>query len=130
MNLNFRTIGKICFLLLIIGFFMPMGCNQNGFQLADSGMLDSLGIFVIYGSFFASIVGVIIGILLLFKKGIPVVIDWVIVLFCFIAIVATYYNIGFNQGYRNNFQSGVYMVLIGSILTLLFQIVSTVKKEH
>jgi len=50
MNLNFRVIGKFFFLLVVIGFFMPMGCDQNGFQLADSGMLDSSGVFVIYAS--------------------------------------------------------------------------------
>ena len=127
--MKIRTIGKFCFLLIIIGFFMPMGCNQNGFQLADSGMMDSLGVFAIYASFIVAIFGVIIGILLLLKKGVPVIIDWLFTLFCFVCIVATFYNIGYKQGYRGQFQSGVYMVLIGSILTLIFQIASAVKKE-
>lgn len=127
--MNFRTIGKFCFLLVVFGFFMPMGCDQNGFQLVDSGMLDSLGRFAVYASFIGAIAGVFIGILLLRKKRIPVSIDWVLTLLCFICIVTSFYNIGYNQGYHDSFQSGVYMVLIGSSLTLLFQIISTIKKE-
>jgi glucose uptake protein GlcU len=36
MKLNFRVIGKIALLLVVIGFFMPVACDQNGFQLAET----------------------------------------------------------------------------------------------
>jgi len=125
MSVNFRIIGKLCFLLVIIGFFMPMGCDQNGFQLADSGMLDSLGAFAVYASFMGAIAGFSIGVLLLQKKKVPVLIDWIPTLLCFICIISTFYNIGYNQGYSEYFQSGVYMVLMGSILTLVFQLIDS-----
>jgi hypothetical protein len=108
---------------------MPMGCDQNGFQLADSGMLDSVSVFSIYFAFIAAIVGVVIGVLLLLKKRVPVLIDWIPTVLCFICIGASVYNVGYRQGYHESFQSGVYVVLIGSIITLIFQIISALKKE-
>jgi len=130
MSVNFRVIGKFCFLLVIIGFFMPMACDANGFQIANSGNLSSSGIFAIYASFIGAIVGLLIGILLLLKKGVPALIDWIPVLLCFICIISLFCYIGFKQGYYRYFQPGVYVVLIGSILALVCQIISAVRREE
>jgi len=127
--MNFRTIAKFCLLLVIIGFFMPMGCKMNAFHLASNDMLDSLGIFAMSAAFISAIIGVLIGVLLIQKIKVPIAVDWLITLLCFICIIAPFYNIGYNQGYGRYFQSGVYVILIGSIAALFFQIVSAVKGE-
>ena len=57
--MNFRTIGKIGFLLVFFGFFMPVACDMNGFQLADSGLASNALILVLYGLFVSSILGII-----------------------------------------------------------------------
>jgi hypothetical protein len=129
MSLSFRKISKFLFLLVFIGFFMPMCCDQNGFQLADSGMIRSEAIFAIYAIFVSSIIGLIIGVLLLLKKPVPIIIDWIVTVFCFLCTVIAFYIAGIKDGNIDYFQSGVYVVLVGAILVMLAQIVSAVKKE-
>ena len=34
---RFRILSKVALLLVVFGFFMPVACNQNGFQMADMG---------------------------------------------------------------------------------------------
>lgn len=127
--MSFRTIAKFCFLLVIIGFCMPMACDMNGFQLANGGMVDSMGIFAIYASVISSIGGIVIGLLLLLKKRLPVFIDWALVVFCFLCITIMFYITGISQGYLDSFQAGAYVAVTGTVLTLIFQIVSALKKE-
>jgi hypothetical protein len=129
MNLSFRTIAKFLFILVFIGVFMPMSCDQNGFQLADSGALDSELVFAIYAIFISSIIGLIIGVLLLLKKPVPVIVDWIVTGFAFLCTVITFYITGIKNGNIDSFQSGVYVVLAGAILVMLAQIVSAVRKE-
>jgi hypothetical protein len=130
MSLSFRTIAKFLFLLVFIGFFMPMCCDQNGFQLAGSGMIRSEAIFAIYAIFVSSIIGLIIGVLLLLKKPVPIIIDWIVTGFCFLCTVIAFYIAGIVDGNIDYFQSGVYVVLVGAILVMIAQIVSAVKKER
>jgi hypothetical protein len=125
MSVNFRVIAKFSFLLVFIGFFMPMCCDRNGFQLADSGMIKSEAIFAIYAIFVSSIIGLILGVLLLLKKPVPIIIDWIVTGFCFLCTVIAFYIAGIADGNIKYFQSGVYMVLVGAILVMLAQIVST-----
>jgi uncharacterized protein YacL len=127
--MNFRLIGKFCLLLVIIGFFMPMACDKNAFQLVDNGMLKTEGIAAIYAAFIAAIVGLIIGALLLAKKGIPVFVDWIITIIVSGTVIILFCYAGYGQGYGSYFQSGAYVALTGSIVTLIAQIISAIKKE-
>ena len=127
--MNFRIIGKFFFLLVIIGFFMPMGCDMNGFQLANNGMLIPIGVFAVYAGFILAIVGLLVGVLLVLKKRVPVVVDWLVTLSCFVCTVPLLFYTGIIEGYIEYFQPGSYMVLIGSFITLILQIISTYKKE-
>jgi ribosomal protein L40E len=124
--MNFRIIGKFCLLLVIIGFFMPMACDQNAFQLIDNGMLKTEGVVAIYVAFILAIVGLIIGIALLMKKEVPILIDWLIALSVSGVVIIMFFYIGYGQGYHKYFQSGTYMALIGSIVILLSQIISAI----
>jgi len=129
MKLNFRIIGKIALLLVIIGFFMPVACDQNGFQLAGS-LKDNDGIFdaiLMYLLFFSAVAGCAIGALLLMKKNVKPVLDWVFLLICIGSGLFVYFN-----SLRSNeidLQQGAYVILVGWIFALIAQIVSKIKKE-
>jgi len=125
--MTLRIIAKFFLLLVIIGFFMPMACDQNAFQLIDNGMLKSEGVAAIYAAFILSIIGLIIGVLLLVKKGVPPVIDWVVTVAVAGIVIIMFYYTGYRQGHHDSFQSGVYMALIGAAAALAAQIMSGVK---
>ncbi|MDR1278229.1 MAG: hypothetical protein LBK02_05720 [Treponema sp.] len=125
MKLNFRIIGKFCFLLVIIGFFMPVACDANGFQIAHSSYAESALSMALYGLFISAIIGLVIGVVLLIKKNIPVVIDWLVVLACMCCGL-----IPFFMNVRNyQFQSGMYVILAGYVLIFVAQVVSLIRKE-
>jgi uncharacterized membrane protein len=129
MKLNFRVIGKLALLLVIIGFFMPIACDQNGFQLAsmlrdDDSTLDAI---LMYLLFFSAVAGCVIGALLLMKKSVKPVFDWVSLLVCIGSGLFVYFN-----SLRSNeidLQEGAYVILAGWIASLAAQIVSKMKKE-
>ncbi|MCL2834736.1 MAG: hypothetical protein FWD78_16315 [Treponema sp.] len=123
--MSFRTIAKFLFILVIIGFCMPMSCDKNGFEIASSGLASSALIFALYVIFIFAIFGVIVGVILAAGKKVPVIIDWVILIACILGgIIPFFYNL---NGYE--YQSGVYFIMVGYILILIFQIISAVKKE-
>ena len=127
--MSFRVIGKFFFLLVVIGFFMPMACDMNGFQLAANDMLLPIGVFAVYAGFILAIVGLLVGLLLALKKQVPVIVDWLITLSCFACVFGLFFYAGVIQEYIDYFQSGAYMILIGSSITLIAQIISASRKE-
>ena len=108
---------------------MPMACDQNAFQLIDNGMLLTEGVVAIYVAFILSIIGVLIGVILLLKKNVPIFVDWIIAVAVSVIVIIMFFYVGFGQGYHEYFQSGSYMALVGAIIVLLAQIVSAVKRE-
>jgi cobalamin biosynthesis protein CobD/CbiB len=138
MKLSFRTIGKLGFLLVIIGFFMPMfnfehilfSLQVNGFEYAElarelGGDSTIYGIFM-YGFFIFAIMGLIIGILLLVKKSIPVLIDWLITLVCVAGIL--FFSIdSVKDGAK--IQTGVYIIVLGLLVALIAQIISFITES-
>jgi ABC-type tungstate transport system substrate-binding protein len=126
MKLNFRIIAKFCFLLVLIGFFMPICCDQNGFELANSDMVKSSLTVSLYALFISAVAGILLGVVLLFlKKRIPVVTDWLIILTCVLCGLIPYF-INRNE---YEFQAGLYVILAGYALILITQVVSLIKKE-
>ena len=128
MILNFRTIGKIGFLLVMIGFFMPVACDMNGFQVANTLMeneavFDGLLLYLLILSAFA---GIAIGVLLLMKKTVKLSIDWAIIAICIASGLIVY----FSQLEDAELQQGAYVILTGWIIALVGQIISIVKKEN
>jgi hypothetical protein len=123
MNLNFRIIGKIGLLLVVFGFFMPIACDQNGFELAEtlSNYDGSLSAVFLYILFFSAIAGCIIGVLLLTKKNVNIALDWVCLLVCIGSGLFVYFN---SLGNEAKLQNGVYFILIGWIVAFLTQIIS------
>ena len=125
--MSFRTIAKLCFLVVIIGFFMPMACEQNGFQLANSELTSSGTSIALYVLFITAILGLVIGVLLFMKKGLPVIADWVVIAVCVgSGLIPFFANLGEMGEY---YQSGVFVILVGYALIVVAQVISLVKKE-
>jgi hypothetical protein len=133
MKLNFRTIGKFCYLLVIIGFLMPMAAyrgfgallgQMNGFQYANAviELVGGVGV-LLYVFFVIALIGAIIGGLLLAKIKIPLFIDWVILIVCIAGCIY------FLTDPPQIILSGFYVFTIGVVMSLIAQIVSTIKKE-
>jgi hypothetical protein len=128
MKLSFRIIAKIGFLLVIIGFFMPIACDQNGFEIADYMMKDDKTFdgLLLYLLFASAIVGIILGVLLLMKKKFNPSIDWLVIIVCIASGVIAYIRL-LQDG--PDLQSGAYMILTGWIIALAIQVISKVQKE-
>jgi hypothetical protein len=132
MKLNFRIIGKLVLLLVIIGFFMPIACGHNGFQLAKDlgnmrGADRTVAAIFMYLLFFSAVVGCVIGVLLLMRKKIKPMYDWIFLLICIGSGLFVYFNTFGTK--KVDLQQGAYFILAGWIAELIAQIISTMKKE-
>ncbi|MCL2765005.1 MAG: hypothetical protein FWD40_06965 [Treponema sp.] len=135
--MNSRAISKIGFLLVIIGCFMPMfsitlffrPIQMNGFEYASAAFELGSAIhgILMYLSFASAIIGLIIGILLLVKKGVPIIIDWAAIIVCFGIIIFLSID-GVTGG--ATLQSGIYLIIFGLVIALIGQIISITKKDN
>ena len=118
--MSLRAIGKVGFLLAIMGFFMPMACDMNGFQLAHN--FGGTWAVLLYGLFISALFGLIIGALLVSKKNVPVIADWIALIGCFGTGIALLIINEFELQY------GAYVLGAGCIIAFVLQIVSAEKK--
>jgi hypothetical protein len=125
--MNFRAIGKIGFLLVIIGFMMPMASQSiwfyseswNGFGLV--GEVGGGSSILLIGLFILAIVGVITGIASSMGKDIPNSLEWTILVVCIVIVVV---GLGIMTGeYGLELQSGSYVIMVGLGIALLGQII-------
>ena len=134
MKLNFRILAKLALLLVVIGFFMPIACKQNGFEIAKYAMdhdkvLEGL---LSYLLFVSAVAGLVIGILLLMKNRLNSNIDWIVIVVCIASGLIPYCIQSNNKVFKVEFsdlQNGAYLILIGWIAALAFQVFSKLKKE-
>jgi len=127
MTLSFRVIAKLCFLIVIVGFCMPMACDANGFQIASGDVATTELSLALYGIFVFAVIGFLIGVILLLKKNLPVIVDWIVIAACILCGVIPFYRNMSNYG--DFYQSGIYIILVGYGLILVAQIISAVRKE-
>ena len=123
MKQAFRIIAKIGLLFVVFGFFMPIACDQNGFQLADY-MMKGNKIFeglLIYLLLISAVTGVIIGGLLLMKKNVTKSVDWLVIIVCIASGLIVYLTM-LNDGPK--LQHGAYVILTGWIIAFVAQIIS------
>ena len=150
-----RIISKVGFVLVIFGFFMPFVLDQNTFQIAEALMQlnQNTVAYAIYVVFFASCIGGVILVLILIKQKIDDKIDWGIIITAGIAMViiissiydalSTLSSIGRSlssiarsfgaqgAGSRagssilDSLQSGAFMIIIGILISVIFQFVSS-----
>jgi hypothetical protein len=137
--MSFRLIAKLGLLLVIIGFFMPVACNQNGFEIANSLIKNNNNVFagiLLYVLLISAIVGVLIGVSLLMSKGVAGNIDWIVIIVCIASGLIVYFG-SFKSGpdflkslkRSSNLESGAYLILIGWIIALGGQLLSKLKNE-
>ena len=139
MNLNLRTIGKAGFLLVVIGFFLPIIFQRNGFRFAELFItnpdLNTIVGILVYSFLICALAGLVIGVLLLIKKNIPLFLDWIISLACmlfyalsiFFGVRAPWGRFSFNM--LNDLLSiGAIVILSGIIVVIITQIISIIRK--
>ena len=126
MKHTFRVIAKFGFILILMGFLMPLGCDMNGFEWADSSYASSGLSFGLYGLFITAIIGIIFGFIILIKKKLPVIIDWLILVTISFFVWIPFFS---NVDNADSFQTGVYVILTGYAVATILQICSAVQKE-
>jgi len=124
-RLQLRIFSKVGLLSVIIGFFMPVCCNLNGFQLAQYassfGQLNILSL-ALYGILLFSCLGGILLLVLVMKIPFSMKWDWIATIGTISSALLVFFNL--NGGSKNSsgtqFQSGAYVMLIGMAVSLLF----------
>jgi len=121
MKLSLRSIGKVGFLLVVIGFLMPIACDQNGFEIADYMMKNDEFIagILLYLLFISAIVGCSIGILLLQKRNINFSLEWIVLITCITSGLIVY----FMNLKDIKLQNGAYFILTGWIVVFISQLI-------
>jgi len=123
--MSFRIIGKLCFLAVITGFFMPMQCEMNGFELiryAGTGLTVAL-----LGTFAFAVIGFFMGLLLLGGSKIPGCVDWLVIFCCLSCGLVPFFV---NIEAASSFQEGVYVMGAGYALVLLMQLLSMATEKN
>jgi len=125
-NAKLRILSKIGFLLVFIGFFQPISCNLNGFQLAKS--LETFGgpnilSISLYIIFISSCIGILLLILLLMKMDYNSKYDWIVAWAVIIPFTVFVYLSSRNQeesifSFLFRFQSGAYIIFVGIIIAM------------
>jgi len=125
MKFNFRTIAKCGFLLVFLGFFMPMSCNLNGFQIAS--VMGGFSSLLMYLMFLSAIAGIVVGVLLLLNKNpLPVIAEWIILGVCVGSGLLVFFT---TLGKGGNYQIGAFVILLGWIVAVAGHIMAKKKGE-
>jgi len=117
MRLNMRIVSKCGFLLAVMGFFMPVACDKNAFQLIE--YVDKTSGTLIIILFILAIIGCIIGVLLLMKKDVSIAVDWVIVL------ASIGIGIGLLSKNELDLQYGAYVMITGFSVASVFVLIAS-----
>lgn len=126
---KFRLYSKFALLLVVFGFFMPVACNQNGFELAEILVKTDKSLFLgilMYVLFVAAVLGVIIGIMLLMKKKVNVAYDWITILVSIGSGLIVYFKL-FEKA-KDALQTGAWVILIGWIVALVFMLIPSKRR--
>jgi len=136
------TLGKACFLLIVIGFFLPIAYDLNGFQIAQSDIASKLLTFALYGLFVSAIIGSLFFVLhivdIIFMPdwldnlsdiSKAVIFNSILISFCLACgLIPFFMNLKEHSG---NYQIGAILIIIGCPLILIFHILLflRIKKE-
>lgn len=121
---------KISLLLVCVGFFMPVSCGMNGIQLAkmfyraDSPAFSILIFLVLLGAAFSVVISIAYH-NKLDKESIFV--DWICIA---TSISGGIFSIGIADRSYFNLEFGVYMIIAGWILSIIFLILASVSKKE
>jgi TM2 domain-containing membrane protein YozV len=147
-KINLRLIGKTALFLVIFGFFMPIACRNNGFEIATRligyGNYSTVAGLLMFLLFFSALAGIVVAVLLLLKKNVHPIIDSIIVYTCVcsgftaffmatdskIAIGGQYsflsspgiYVLAWGDDTYVKLQSGAYVIFFGLVVSLIAEI--------
>jgi len=122
-----QIISKFGLLLVFIGFFMPITCNLNGFQIAQSletfggTNLISISLYVI---FIGSCAGLFLLLLLLAKVNYHIMFDGINVIVIIAAVVFLIINYTKDKeesmfSFLYQLQSGAYVICAGTLIAFI-----------
>jgi len=137
-RLDFRLVGKLCFLLVLLGFCLPitrmLEVDMNGFSLAkhlfsEADYSIKFSGLLAYLLFAFSLAGIGVGVLLLMKRDVPIVVDWIVLLGVsqgfsgFFPIPSGPYDFSTGSIYRIvPLQFGYYLAAVGSLAAVAAQL--------
>jgi hypothetical protein len=124
---RFSLINLLGLLLVAIGFFMPVACGQNGFEIAYYGRDGLLGI-ALYGLFAFACLGVILLFVIAAKKKVNAAWDWIATTGAVLCAVTAF--AGKPTRGSSGFQAGAYTILCGLALSLLILIMASSAKKN
>jgi hypothetical protein len=133
-----RIISNAGLILVIVGFCMPVACNQNGFQIAEYvSAFNGQNAFSLslYALFFFSCIGVILCLLLVVKKTFSIGWDWFALagagISAFIAFsqIQEFTGRESDYGIGNMLQFGAYVIIIGISVSYIFLIMASIKQN-
>ena len=130
---NLKTASKIALLLVIIGFFCPVSCDLNGFEIAakmrvgDVGSDCFIAMLAMYALFIAAAVSIVMTatLLILKKNTSTTALDWVLLLISIAGGLTAYFSCFDNV----DLQYGAYLITAGWIASFILLLWSCLKKE-
>ena len=129
---SFNAIGKIGFLLVICGFFMPIAYDQNGFHVArdlinkdESILAFFIYLYIFYLFFSSTILGILVGVFAIMNKHLEQILTKIPIIICVISGLIVYFCC--LNGLQ--LQIGAHMVLTGWIIEVVAQVISEVKQK-
>jgi len=136
---NLRILSKLGLLLVVIGFFMPISCNLNGFQIAQAES-EVFGLNFISVSLYSVFIFSCIGLLLLFvlllsQRKYSIAYDWInliIIIFSFLIFIAIQTQ---NAEELSTFislqlQYGAYVIFLGVLVSFVSLLFASMSKEE
>jgi len=127
--MSFRLIAKCAFILVVIGFFCPVACGANGFQLANASFSggNAFNGLLFWLLFLSAGAGVAIGVMLYLKKSVPILYDWVVLGVCGGSAFILFLS---NTNALSYLQIGGILIILGVIAAVALELYSKlVKKE-
>jgi hypothetical protein len=133
-----RIFSKLGLLLVVIGFFMPISCDINGFEFTRAFLINTdapinsmvenpvligfMGLIM----FLASCIGIIIMIIIFYRRDISVLYDWILTIVTIGSGLIAFS--GLKDIFERSFQIGGYFIISGWIISLLCMILTKVEK--
>lgn len=126
---TFKLLSKIALLLVVFGFFQPVACDQQGFELAESLMemgevnytVSAIGLYI---AFFAAVISILISLILLItRKNICSSkinkIDFALLLASIVGGLITFFFV-ISEFEFDFIDYGFYIIISGWILSIIF----------
>ena len=136
----FFKIGKACFLLVIIGFLMPIAFNSSGLQIAQSDIASKELSLALYGLIVSAIIGLSYFIFLaldfifieewfevFFEIVGSKILNYIITIICICCgLIPFFINL---KEYGKNYQAGILLIFIGYALIIIFNVIHIIKEN-